>query len=99
VGLAGKYEERFVLSFPTEAGNAAVVATGVETAANSHPCLGAGIAVEVILQNGIRSCLHQTQAKSRRGDAEDYVVTTQISGKVWLAQIASHCVGTAFNCV
>src|SRR5215831_20216807 len=80
VGFAGKYFERFVLSFPTKAGDRPVVPAGIRSsrsaicpARDSHGLLCRTHGLHVRKNRSVIDGLDQTCSKDRRGNPEDYI--------------------------
>ena len=82
-------KQRFVLSFPAETRDGAIVAAGIECAAYFQRGSGRRSRVETGLQRGIRSRFHQSETVQRRRNAEDHVGSVDRSDEVRLRQIAA----------
>ena len=63
VGFAGEHRQRLVLRLPAEARDGAVVAAGIETAANAKLRSRGLRGRQVSQQRGIRRVLHQSQSE------------------------------------
>jgi hypothetical protein len=94
VSLSRENQQRFVLRFPAEARDAAIVSAGVEGAPNAECCPAGGRGVEVVDQSLVGSRFNQTESEYRRGDAEDHVALRQRSSEVRLGQRAARRIRT-----
>ena len=89
VGLAGKDHQRFVLRFPAEPSDRAVVAAGVENAADTELRFDPPVRGQVGLQGRVRSGFHQTEPKGWSGNSENHVAIGQLPGEIRLLQSTS----------
>jgi len=89
VGFAGEYQQGFILRFPSETRDGAVVSRGVEAPADLQRRPGRLRGVEAGLQNSVRSRLHQSHAEDRRRNAENDVLARQVAREIRLRQGAA----------
>src|SRR6266446_364160 len=93
VGLTREDHQRLVLGLPAEAGDGSIVAVVIEGTANADTIVSLS---RVIGQQGrVVNVCHQSRAKCRCGNAEDYVVCRPRSIKAGLRQAAAAGISAA----
>src|SRR3984957_3361953 len=95
VGFTRENRERFILSFPAEASDGAVVAAVVGMTGNSEGAFGLGVGLHVGEDGGVGDIFDQTRAEGGRGDAEDQIVLALHLGEVGLRHGAAGGVAAA----
>ena len=110
VSLAGKHEKRFVLRFPTETRDSAIVAASVHVAAevsvdmsaNTHCRLLGGIGLHVGKDGGVWNGFNESCAEHGSGNSENDVGIAALAGErisggeeIELGDVAAWGVGSA----
>ena len=95
--IAGKYQKRFVLGFPSELGDGPIVSTGVETAVDAQSGFLGSVGCQVRRKRGIGRSFNEAQSKQRCGNTEDHVALGQSSGKIRLREITAGRVTAALD--
>src|ERR1700722_19716458 len=97
VGFAGENLERFILSFPAETSDGAVVAAVVGMTGNSEGAFGLGVGLHVGEGGGVGDIFDQTRAEGGRGDSEYQIFVALHLGEVGLRHGAAGRVAAASN--
>ena len=97
VGFACENLEGFILSFPAEAGDHAVISIPVRNAGDSQILLLLGVCQHVGVDGFLGNVLHQACAKGRRRNAEDNIIQFKILMEVRLFDGATAGVGAVGN--
>src|ERR1700746_2045092 len=97
VSLSGEDLQRFVLGFPSESRDGAIVAAGVGVPGNPQLLLEGGVRVHIGEGRSIRNVFDQSRAIQRRRNAKDQIAKLVHHLEIGLREGAVSCVRTAAN--
>jgi len=97
VGFASENLERFILGFPAETSDGAVIAAVIGMAGDAERGLGLSVRGHVSEDGGVGDIFDQARAESGRGNAEDQIVLALHLREVGLGHDAAGSVATAGN--
>ncbi len=97
VCFAGKYQGRFVLSFPSEPGNSTVVSAQVWMTGNIQRSFADAIGVHVVDDYIVRNVLNQPRAEYGGRYAKNQIPLLSCGRKVGLSDIATRSVLSSGN--
>src|SRR5262249_19537992 len=93
----GENQQGLVLSLPAEASDSAVVAAGVEPAADSQCTLSRCIGSQVGLERQVWSVFHQPESENGSRNAKDHVMLSKLGFEIRLRKVATNGVHASLD--